>query len=244
MKDLMKRFTVIFIFCILLIPSKGSAKPAMRASQRVDSTIVDGALIKEAPKESADSLAAKGDKILDYYEKLNETRREDRYLISAKYFFYQASRVDIANKNAFIGRARVALFQDNVRDAKNNLFMALNFDENNPKVNFYIGEAFFQDGEFAEAIKYYTEAYTHGYKVDYKTNLKLGICYEKMDDEKRARYYYQNAIKIIPTQAEARNRLQGLDVINTSYEDYEVFKKDTEDGEPLDPEDLKGLPTN
>lgn len=209
----------LFLILILL-----SLNPVFCAPPQENASI-----IKDTPSETADSYAAKGDKILNYYENLGDKTGMDRFLVAAKYFYYQANRIDISNKNAFVGRARVALAQNRIRDAKNNLFMALNFDENNPKVNFYLGEAFFQGGEFSEAIKYYTEAYTHGYRTHYKTNLKLGICYEKMDDENRAKYYYSSAIKADSKKTEAKERLESLDIGNPGMEDYNLFKQEIEE---------------
>lgn len=175
-------------------------------------------IARDLPSQSsANEYCVKGDKILDYYERLKDKSNGQKYLNAAKYYYYQASRVDISNANALIGRARVALYQDRIRDAKNDLMVALNFNEVNPKVSFYLGEAFFQDGDYMEAIDFYSWAYSHGYRYDYKTNLQLGICYEKLDDIKKARKHYTNAINILPASVEAKARLGGLEAINTEY---------------------------
>ena len=165
----------------------------------------------------SNEYCVKGDKILDYYERLDNKINGDRYLNAAKYFYYQASRVDLSNPNALIGRARVAIYQNRIRDAKNDLMIALNFNEINPKVSYYLGEVFFIEGNYTEAIDFYNWAYSHGYRYDYKTNLKLGICYEKLNDVKMAKKHYTNAINIMPASVEAKARMQGLDVINTDY---------------------------
>ncbi len=183
------------------------------------------AVSRETPAASeANVYCTNGDKILNYYEKLDDKSdkaKNERYLNAAKYYYYQANRLDMSNQNAFIGRARVALLQGRIRDAKNNLMIALNVNELNPKVNFYLGEAFFEEGEFTQAIDFYHFAYTHGYRYDFRTNLKLGICYEKLDDIAKAKLHYQNAIKADPSSIEAKARLGGLDAINTKYGAYE-----------------------
>lgn len=192
----------------------------------------------------ADYYSAKGDKILDYYENLADKTPENKnkYLTAAKYYYYQANRLDISNQNALIGRARIALIEDRIRDAKNNLLMALNFNEDNPKVNYYLGEAFFKDGEYTQAIDFYTHAYTHGYKLNYKTNLKLGICYEKLNDVPRATYHYQNASKISPNQTEAQARLGAIAAVKTDYTKYnEELEKQQNIEEPIDETDLSIL---
>ncbi|MBS4759443.1 MAG: tetratricopeptide repeat protein [Clostridium sp.] len=205
------------------------------------------AFSRETPTASeANTYCVKGDKILNFYEGLKDTDKrkanQDRYLNAAKYFYYQANRLDMSNQNAFIGRARIALIQGRTRDAKNNLMIALNVNELNPKVNYYLGETFFEEGEYTQAIDFYYFAYSHGYKYDYKINMKLGICYEKLDDIKKARYHYTNAAKINPGDVTAKARLGGLDAINTNYETYNVFQDDSLDSEEdISPEDLKNL---
>lgn len=198
MKKIIFVFIIVLVYCCTFCPLKSYAAETGFASL-------------------SNEYCVKGDKILDYYERLQDKSNGDRYLNAAKYFYYQASRVDLSNPNALIGRARVALYQNRIRDAKNDLMVALNFNEVNPKVSFYLGEVFFLDGDYSEAIDYYNWAYSHGYRYDYKTNLKLGICYEKLDDVKRAKKHYTNAINIMPASVEAKARLQGLDAINTDY---------------------------
>ena len=217
----------------------------------VQSTVIadtyrgQASIIQDAPPERAEHFARLGDKILDYYEKLPDKTDQDRFLIAAKYFYFQANKIDISNADALIGRARIALLQNDVRKAKNNLFIALNFDESNPKVLFYLGKTFFQDGDYDDAIKYYSDAYSHGYRLDYNTNLMLGICYEKMDDVKRAKYHYKNAIKIQPSETVAKMRIQGLDIINTNYTTSDVFIRPADDEEiELKDIELRSLPKN
>lgn len=164
-----------------------------------------------APVQSeADINCQKGDKIVDYYESLSDKSEADKYLKAAKYFYYQASRIDLSNTNALIGHARVALHQNKIRDAKNALMMALNFNAQNPRVCFYLGETFFQDGDYTQAIDYYNWAYTHGYQNDFKTNYKLGVSYEKLNDIHNAKTHYNNALRINPNNEDIKERLNGL----------------------------------
>lgn len=238
----MNKKILILILALICVNPAFSKTPTKHVSKPFQASI-----FTDAPVESPDYLSAQGDKILNHYEKLQDKSGQERLLTAAKYFYFQANKLDISNQNAYIGRARIALFQDNVRDAKNNLFMALNFNENNPKVTYYMGNAFFKDGDFDDAINYYLHAYNHGYRLNYNTNLKLGICYEKMDDSQRAKYHYKNAMKILPSQAEPRLRLQGLDIINAAQSTVDVFKKkekakEKEEDEPLLDEEIKSLP--
>lgn len=231
-----------FFVLILLIFCSGSA-----LAKTTEPFKASASILHDKPVESSAYYAGLGDKVLNYYEKLPDKTGQERFLNAAKYFYYQSNKIDISNADALVGRARIALFQDKIRDAKNNLFIALNFNENNPKVAYYLGEAFFQDGDFDDAINYYTHAYNHGYRLDYKTNLKLGICYEKLDDTKKAKYHYTNAIKAAPSQDIAKMRIQGLDAINVNFDNCNVFQKPDETVEeenPLSEDELKSLQTN
>ena len=89
--------------------------PFQQATARVTST-----------EAEAIQNCAKGDKILDYYEKLESPQDPNRYLNAAKYYYYQASRLDLSNPNILVGHARVALHQNRLKDAKNVLMIALN----------------------------------------------------------------------------------------------------------------------
>ena len=142
-------------------------------STRVFADTYKATIIQDAPPENAEHFARLGDKILNYYEKLPDKTDQGRFLNAAKYFYYQSNKIDISNADALIGRARIALIQNDIRKAKNNLFIALNFNESNPKVLYYLGKTFFQDGDFDDAIKYYGDAYSNGYRLDYNTNLML-----------------------------------------------------------------------
>lgn len=196
---------------------------------------------RELPEESqANAYCVKGDKILDYYQKLDDKRNAGKYLNAAKYYYYQASRVDISNQNSLIGIARIALYQGKTRDAKNALMMALNFNEVNPRVSFYLGETFFEEGEFTQAIDFYNWAYSHGYRYDYMTNIKLGICYEKLDDVKKAKYHYKNALKAHPGSVTAQAKLSGLDTINTDYKNVNTIIEAQQD-EEVETMDLQNL---
>lgn len=205
------------------------------------------AFSREIPIASqSNTYCSQGDKVLDYYQKLlqkSDGQKIDdaKYLTAAKYFYYQANRLDMSNSHAFIGRARIALLENNTKAAKNNLMIALNIDEMNPKVNFWLGETFFKEGEYTKAIDFYYQAYSHGYRYDYQTNLKLGICYEKLDDVKNSKLHYKNAIKINKGSVEANARLQGLDTIDTSYKDYNKLQEIEAQEEEISPEDIENL---
>lgn len=194
----MKKIIQIFIITLIFsITNLASTAPTMA---------------KDLDKQVGD-YCTNGDKILNYYEKLEDKSNGPKYLNAAKYYYYQAARLDLSNQNSLIGIARINLFQNKTREAKNVLMIALNYNELNPRVSYYLGEAFFMDGEYTQAIDFYMWAYSHGYRYDHKTNMKLGICYEKLDDVKKAKYHYTNAIKADPNCELAINRLNGLNEI-------------------------------
>ena len=228
----MKNKIFITLLSTLIILTISASAPLSKAAEHIPDI------------SKANSYCAQGDKILDYYETLKDKTDGEKYLKAAKYYYYQASRVDISNQNSLIGIARIALYQGKTRDAKNALMMALNFDETNPRVSYYLGEAFFAEGEYFQAIDFYTWAYNHGYRSHYKTNYKLGVCYEKLNDIEKAELHYQTAIRINPKSTQAKNRLNELHTIDTDYKNIQT--KDIKNparynDEQIDKNDLEKL---
>ena len=189
--------------------------------------------------EKAIEFCQNGDKIIDYYEQLEDKSNPNRYLNAAKYYYYQASRLDLSNPNSLIGHARVALHQNRLRDAKNVLMIALNFNEKNPRVNFYLGETFFADGEYTQAIDYYQAAFHNGYKNDFKTNSQLGLCYEKLGDIQKSIEHYNIALKTQNNKKEIKEKIQNLNKIQP--EEPQKQKTQTEEFEEIITEEDKNI---
>ena len=177
---------------------------------------------KTNAKAASRQYCAQADKILNYFNSLPVKTRTDeqKYLTAAKYFYYQAHRIDKSNTDALVGKARIALYENHIRDAKNALSIALNISENNPKITYYLGETFFKDGEFAKALDFYKHAYSHGFNNNFRTNYKLGVTYEKLDEPALAKQHYINALNINPSSKETAERLKNLDMIKTNYSAY------------------------
>lgn len=195
--------------------------------------------VAETEAEKAVEFCKNGDKIIDYYEKMEDKSNPNRYLNAAKYYYYQASRLDLSNPNSLIGHARVALHQKRYRDAKNVLMIALNFNEKNPRVNFYLGETFFADGEYTQAIDYYQAAFQNGYKNDFKTNSQLGLCYEKLGDIQKSIEHYNIALKTQNNEKEIKEKIQNLNKIQS--EEPEKQKTQTEEIEEIITEEDKNI---
>jgi len=188
----MKKILFIFITCFISLWT-ATPQTALATTTAIQTQISEYCL--------------KGDKLVDYYESLNDKSDGVKYLKAAKYYYFQAIRLDKSCTNAFIGVAHIALLQNKTRDAKNTLMAALNFNPENPRVSFYLGETFFQEGDYTEAIDYYNWAYNHGYKYNYKTNLQLAICYEKIYEVNLATRHYNEALKIKPDSQIIKQRL-------------------------------------
>lgn len=198
---------------------------------------------KNNPEAASKKYSQQADQILRYFHSIpNKTETDkQKYLNAAKYFYYKARRADLSNTDALVGQARIALYENRIRDAKNSLFIALNINEDNPKVNYYLGETFFKDGEFAKAVDFYLYAYTHGFRYNFWTNYKLGITYEKLDNVELARTHYTQAVKINPNFKDASKRLKGLDQIKTEKNTPKPIQQDPELENILTPKDYETL---
>lgn len=204
----MKKIIIIFIICFISFFNLEGAKTF--------------AYDEELSSEVSE-YCTKGEKVLTYYESLDDKTDGLKYLNAAKYFFYQAIRLDKSSANALIGMAKISLYQNKTRDAKNALMMALNFNPENPRVAHFLGDTFFQEGDYTEAIDYYDWAYRHGYKYNYNTNFQLAVCYEKIYEQKKAIKHYNEALKIKPESQAVKDRLKKMDEANK-----EVFVQKTE----------------
>lgn len=201
----MKKIIIIFVTCLI-------SNLAIINTQAIAT--------ENSIQAQVSDYCIKGDKILTYYENLPDKKDGLKYLKAAKYFYFQALRIDKASPNASIGVARIALLQEKTKDSKSILMRALNFNPENPRVSFYIGETFFQEGDYTEAIDYYNWAYNHGYKYNYKTNLQLAICYEKIYEIELAKKHYNEALKIKPNCQIIKQRLVDMQKAQESIFEY------------------------
>ena len=75
---------------------------------------------KTNAKAASRQYCAQADKILNYFNSLPVKTRTDeqKYLTAAKYFYYQAHRIDKSNTDALVGKARIALYENHLNAIK------------------------------------------------------------------------------------------------------------------------------
>ncbi len=117
----------------------------------------------------------------------------------------------------------IGVIHDNLgqlKSAKNYFYRAVSTNPNNPYVNFYTAEYYFNQKEYNEALKYYKNAYNNGYKKLYEVNLRLGTIYERLGDINKAKKYYTIASSIKPDFEELKSKIKSLDKVYYSKNDY------------------------
>lgn len=105
------------------------------------------------------------------------------YINKAKYFYYIASQNIPPSSEALIGLGRVYMLQKKFNDAKDVLNKAFSVDPYNANASFYLGEFFFTNSDYINALKYYENAQKLGYNDTLANEKMISICKAKLGVE-------------------------------------------------------------
>ncbi len=92
-------------------------------------------------------------------------------------------------------------------EAKLYVLKAYNMNPSDSKLQKAMGDFFFSFQEYSTAIEYYKAALASGLLKDYKTNIQVAECYEKLGDAENAELYYKISLYVNPDSREAKNKL-------------------------------------
>ena len=118
---------------------------------------------------------------------------------------------------------QIAVIHDicnHIPQAKEYFFRAINLENLNPFANFYFAEYYFINKDYNNALKHYLIAYNNGYKDYYQVNLKIAKIYERLGDIEKAKIYYTNTKNLNPSLEGLESKIQSLDNVYYSKEDY------------------------
>ena len=104
--------------------------------------------------------------------------------------------------------------------AKSYFFRAINLENLNPFANFYLGEYYFLQRDYNNAIRYYRVAYQNGHEHSSVLNFRLATLYERLGDIERAKGYYDISEKISPGQGELISKIKSLNSVSYARENY------------------------
>ncbi|MFA7658191.1 MAG: hypothetical protein WCY19_02025 [Candidatus Gastranaerophilaceae bacterium] len=159
------------------------------------------------------------------FEKSTETAERVFYLQEAMRYYFLLSKIKPKSIDAQIGLGRIydELGLDSY--AKKHFFVALDFNNKNPRTNYYLGDFYYRRSDLLEALMYYKKAYANGYSNNYKLNYKMAVIYEKLADIESAKKFYSNTLKITPQNAELGNKIRLLDELNYDKSQYYLFRR-------------------
>lgn len=118
--------------------------------------------------------------------KITQDRMKLRYAI---YNFKKMYELDNSNIDALIGLSIAYRLDYKPILAKNAILKALNYDYNSPKANFYLGEYYFSQNEFTNALNSYKKAEKLGFKGE-DIEFKMAQSYAKVGELAIAKKYY------------------------------------------------------
>ena len=116
---------------------------------------------------------------------------------------------------------------DNYRYAKGYFSKALGINKENPEIYFYFGEFYYKRESYRKALRYYNEAYKHGFDTNYDTLYRMGDIYEKFGDSRSALKYLKEAQKQSqnPELDNKILRIEAYDPVNKEfYSDTRIRK--------------------
>lgn len=147
------------------------------------------------------------------------------YLKEAMRYYFLLSKIQPNSIDAQVGLGRVYDEFKLDKFAQEHFFIAFNFDNDNPKTNFYFANYYYKRSDYINALNYYKQAYKYGYSRSYFLNKRLGNLYEKLADIETAEKYYKIALKLNQKDSELIDKIHSLDDLNYTQSQYYLFKK-------------------
>ena len=105
------------------------------------------------------------------------------------------------------------------RYAKGEYYKAISLKPSAPEPYFYLGDYFYDRGQYKKALKFYTLAYDKGYNNHQQTLIKIGDIYQKFGDTKLALQYLTSATNI-GQNAELNQKIQELKDFSLNNKEY------------------------
>lgn len=139
--------------------------------------------------------------------KMTLDRMKLRYAI---YNFKKMYELDSSNIDALIGLSIAYRLDCKPILAKNAILKALNYDYNSPKANFYLGEYYFYQNEFTNALSSYKKAENLGFK-GHDIEFKMAQAYAKVGELAVAKKYYLACADKMPQRVEYIAKINEID---------------------------------
>lgn len=157
------------------------------------------------------------------FEKSELITQKAYYLQDAMRYFYMVSQINPKSVDAQVGLARIydEIQLDNY--AKKHFYVGLDFDNKNPKTNFYFANFYYKRKDLINALTYYKKAYEYGYSNNVEVNYMMGTIYEKLADIENSKKFYANALALNPTNEELNIKIRLLDELNYSQSQYYLY---------------------
>lgn len=197
-------FIIISALCIL--PCSAVEKGAVK----YDDEIVDYALI------NGKTVQAEADYFFDQYQISKDTK----YLSTAMGKYYILTKIYPLEIYPTVQLARTYDEKNLDKFAKEYFNIGYDIDRSNPYLNYYFGDFYYKRSDFKRALRFFKIAYKNGYSDYYDLNMKIATIYEKFADLVSAKYYYERAYSLNPSNSFLKDKALQIQSLNYDKSEY------------------------
>ncbi len=164
-----------------------------------------------------------GQKILqeaDAFFKQYETTKDVNCLGTAMGKYYIVTKIYPVEIYPMVQLARTYDEKKLDKFAKEYFSICYDINKKDPYLNYYLGDFYYKRNDYKRALRYFRRAYDNGYSEYYDLNIKIATIYEKFADLLKAKYYYEKAFAMNPTNTSLKDKtlqIESLNYYNSGY---------------------------
>ena len=171
----------------------------------------------DSSKIDKDYMLQQGDLLYTKALTENDPIKLKELVIGAKSAYNTVLLVDKRNLHAISMLAKIHKLSNNDRYAKLYYMRALGINPNDPSTNYYLGDFYYDKGDYRSALKYYKTAFANGLNENNKNMQKMANIYEKLGDLQRANLYYKKMFLINPSSQALPDKIRELEELKSQY---------------------------
>ena len=200
----------ILLLCLLFIISGLSALAIEKASVKYEENLIDYfALDSQKILTEADNFFAQ------YEQTLNK-----KYLSTAMGKYYILTQIFPVDMYPTVQLARTYDAANLDRIAKEYFNIGYDINKSDPYLNYYYAEFYYKRRDYKRALRYYKIAGNNGYGDYYDLNVKIATIYEKFADLLNAKYYYERAYSMNPSNSYLKDKALQIKSLNYDKSEY------------------------
>ena len=202
----MRKFLFVILVILLMYPLKANAL----LEGKIDYSVpIDYSLLEES------ELAAAANQ--DYVIAINKIGTNDGkiHLESAKRYYQLLGDMYPDNLSYCVKLAILYDIAGEDRYAKGYYSKALNIKRKQDYPFYAFGNFYYKRELYRKALKYYKQAYQHGFSNHYYTLKNMAVIYEKLGDTQASIRYFNMLLDLTPGDEDLQEKIRLLEDINS-----------------------------